>query len=205
MNVDEIFNTPRKKVDIENIQLPENLENDNKENGEKTTENGEQKAENGEMTMSCAQLAAMAIGLYDAIQTAVYKRIEPAFDAKLTTEETNALIPPTTAVLEQYNVTVSPLTALVVTIVGINVGKIMQIKMLQAEKAKQIEEAKVEEEEIKKAFNEAIEEAIEEAKAKAEKEKKGVQVSEQPTAGSITTTAPAPEKKETKKTSKNGK
>ena len=42
MNVDEIFNTPRKKVDIENIQLPENVENDNKENGEKTTENGEQ-------------------------------------------------------------------------------------------------------------------------------------------------------------------
>lgn len=180
MNVDEIFNTPRKKVDIENIQLPENMENDKAENGEKTTGNGEKKAEHGEITMSCAQLAAMAIGLYDAIQTAVYKRIEPAFDAKLTAEETNALLPPTTAVLEQYNVTVSPITALIVTIVGINVGKIMQLKILQNQLAAA-------------------------AAAEAEKEKKGVQVSEQPTAGSVTTTAPAPEKKETKKTSKNGK
>lgn len=173
MNVDEIFNTPRKKVDIENIQLPENMENDNKENGEKTTENGEQKAENGQITMSCAQLASMAIGLYDAIQSAIYKRIEPAFDAKLTAEETNALLPPTTAVLEQYNVTFSPVTALIVTIVGINVGKIVQLKILQNKLAA--------------------------AAAVAENEKKGVQVSEQPTAGSITTPAPAPEKKETKK------
>lgn len=150
MNVDEIFNTPRKKVDIENIQLPENVENDTKENGEKTTENGEQKAETGQITMSCAQLAVMAIGLYDAIQMAVYKRIEPAFDAKLTAEEINALLPPTTAVLEQYNVTVSPVTALIVTIVGINVGKIMQLKILQsqiaaaaAEQAKEAEKVKV--------------------------------------------------------------
>lgn len=174
MNVEEIFNTPRKKVDIENIQLPENMENDNKENGEKSTENGEQKAENGEITMSCAQLAAMAIGLYDAIQTAVYKRIEPAFDAKLTAEETNALLPPTTAVLEQYNVTVSPVTALIVTIVGINVGKIMQLKILQSQLA---------------------------AAAAAEAEKEKVKVEEQPTAGSVQK-APAPAPKQDSKTTK---
>lgn len=175
MNVDEIFNTPRKKVDIENIQLPENVDNDTKENSEKTTGNGEQNTENGQLTMSCAQLASMAIGLYDAIQSAIYKRIEPAFNAKLTAEETNALLPPTTAVLELYNVTVSPITALIVTIVGINVGKIMQLKILQSQ--------------------------IAAAAAEQAKEAEKVKVVEQPTAGSVTTEQ-APEKKETKKNNK---
>lgn len=173
MNIDEILNTPRTAIDPDKIELPETEE----QTAQQTTENGEKNGENTTVSMSPAQLANMAIGVYNAIQTAVYKRIEPRFDASLTPEETQALLPPTEAVLAQYNVQMSPVTCLVVTIVGINMGKIMQLKMLQAQWKK--------------------EEAAKEA------ENTPYKVVEQKTAGSVEPTpAPATEQKTPKKTAK---
>lgn len=183
MDINEIFNTPRKVVDVENIQLPEN-EQPTPENDQANNEaNGENTQANEAVTMSLHECASMCIVAYNVIQTAIYKRIEPDFDAALTPDESKAIQIPLEAVLSQYNVTMKPTTALIVTLVGVNVGKIMAIKMIQSQRA-----------------------AAQAAAAVAENAKKGVQVSEQPTAGSVTTTAPAPaEKKETKKTKKDGK
>ena len=148
MNFDEILTTPRREIDPNTIQLPESEEVVNgqtNENNGQTQENAQANA----VTMSLGELANMAIGVYNALQTAIYKRVEPNFDAALTPEEIKALQPPVKAVLQQYNVTMSPMSALITTSVGINLGKIMQIKMMRAEMAR-IEAEKAEEEKKQK-------------------------------------------------------
>lgn len=183
MDIKQIINEDRKLVNVENIELPEEqavTENQQNENDGKQDES--------KVQMSLKDLASMAIMGYNAISVAIYHRFEPEFDASLTKEEMEALQPPLEAVLQQYNVTLTPTTALIIAIAGINVTKIMQLRMYRA--AKQIEEAKAVEEEKKTAFNKAIEEAkAKEAKAEAEEAKK-------------TAPAASPVKVTTKKTTK---
>lgn len=148
MNIDEIINTPRRVVNVDEIQLPESMEITPNENGDNGKENGE-KTDGENVQMSLVEVANMAIAAYNVIQTAIYKRIEPRFDASLTPDECKAIEPPLRAVLAQYNVQMSPITGLIVVVAGINVGKIMQIKMLRAEFAKKEKEEKKKEEEKK--------------------------------------------------------
>ena len=166
MDIKQIINEDRKLVNVENIELPEEqeiAENQQNENDGKQDEN--------KVQMSLKDLASMAIMGYNAVSVAIYHRFEPGFDASLTKEEMEALQPPLEAVLQQYNVTLTPTTALIIAVAGINVTKIMQLRMYRA--AKQIEEAKAVEEEKKTAFNKAIEEAkAEQAKAEADEAKK---------------------------------
>lgn len=148
MNFEEIITTPRREIDPRTIQLPESEEVDSRQTNENNGQTQENEPANA-VTMSLGEIANMAIGVYNVLQTAIYKRVEPNYDAALTTEEIKALQPPVKAVLQQYNVTMSPMTALITTVVGINLGKIMQIKMLRAE-MERIEAEKAEEEKKQK-------------------------------------------------------
>lgn len=161
MNIEQILNEPRREVNPETIELPENMEVITPEtNGNKT--DTKENEDGKQVQMSLAELATMSVMLYNAIQTAIYKRVEPRFNAELTKEETQALIPTVKAVLQQYNVTMTPIMALLTTLAGINIAKIVQIKMLRAElqeeeKAKKAEQAKkqtieIEEPEKQKEF-----------------------------------------------------
>lgn len=154
MDIDLIMNEERRVVDIDKIELPA-TEQFTSENKQQASENGTKTIENEVVKMSLGELATMGVAMYDVAQTAIYKRIEPRFNAALTTEEKQAIEPALKAVLKQYNVEMTPVNALIITLVSINVGKVVQLKMLRVElaKAEAKAEAEAKEQEEKKINN----------------------------------------------------
>lgn len=127
MDLKDIINEERREVDIEKIEMSEQQQ----EKTENITEKEEQIEE-----IPVAQLATMAIGAYNMLSCAIYRRIEPGFDASLTNDEITALKQPTEQFLEQYNITMTPTVALIIALCGINMIKIMQLRAYRATQAK---------------------------------------------------------------------
>lgn len=131
MELKDIIKEERREVDIEKIEMPEQetTENDKKETTEKIIEE-----------IPVAQLATMAIGAYNVLSCAIYRKIEPGFDASLTTDEVAALQQPTEQFLQQYNIKMTPTVALIIAVVGVNMLKIMQLKAYRATKLQKAKE-----------------------------------------------------------------
>ena len=151
MNIEAIIKEDRRQINPDKIEMPENID------GQQSANAGNQVASDGKqqenvVQMSLKDMANMCIMGYNIISTAVYKHFEKDFNASLTAEEFQALQAPTEAVLEQYNITLTPVVCLCLTLGTINITKITQLKFYRAEKAK-----------------------AEKAKEQAEKDKKGVQ------------------------------
>lgn len=132
--IDDIIKEEVQQVDVEKIELPENqsftdsLQGDN---AEQTNENGEQGADNKEVKMSLGDLCNTIIMMYNGLSVLVYKKLNENFDGSLTNEEVEMLKTPLKATLQQYNVEMSPVGALCMVLVSINVGKIMQLKFMR--------------------------------------------------------------------------
>lgn len=148
MNIEEIIKQDTIKVDVNNIELPASMNTDNNNgvgvNSEKPGE-GDKGSQGGSSTdattLSLEQLAGLIMVGYNAVSTAVYRRIEPNFDASLDPEEVKAIQEPLILVLKEYDVQMTPVTALIVAVIGVNVVKVMQLmqyrKQLQAAAAEE--------------------------------------------------------------------
>lgn len=126
MELNDIINEERRVVDVDKIEMPVPEQKEKKETGKETEE--ELQIEE----IPVAQLANMAIGAYNIVSCAIYRRIEPGFDASLTDDETKALKMPVEQFLQQYNIKMTPTTALIIALVGINMVKVMQLKAYRA-------------------------------------------------------------------------
>lgn len=125
MELKDIINEERREVDVEKIEMPAQQKQE-----EKTDTGNETEPQIEEIPV--AQLANMAIGAYNIVSCAIYRRIEPGFDASLTDDETKALQMPVEQFLQQYNIKMTPTTALIIALVGINMVKVMQLKSYRA-------------------------------------------------------------------------
>lgn len=125
MELKDIINEERREVDVEKIEMPAQQKQE-----EKTDTGNETEPQIEEIPV--AQLANMAIGAYNIVSCAIYRRIEPGFDASLTNDETKALQMPVEQFLHQYNIKMTPTTALIIALVGINMVKVMQLKAYRA-------------------------------------------------------------------------
>lgn len=142
IDINNIINQDTFKVDTGNIELPVSmLEGMQNNTGNTETENTQVNNEDTEKTttLSLEQISGIIIIGYDAIAKSIYRRIEPGFDASLTNDEKTAIEEPLKLVLQQYNIQVTPLTALCMAVIGVNMAKIMQLKMYRVQLAKQYE------------------------------------------------------------------
>lgn len=126
MELNDIIKEERREVDVDKLEMPAPQQEEKKETGNET----EKEPQIEEIPV--AQLANMAIGAYNIVSCAIYRRIEPGFDASLTDGETKALQMPVEQFLQQYNIKMTPTTALIIALVGINMVKIMQLKSYRA-------------------------------------------------------------------------
>lgn len=127
MELNDIIKEERREVDVDKLEMPEPQIAEKKENGNEEIETGTQIEE-----IPVAQLANMAIGAYNIVSCAIYRRIQPGFDASLTEDETKALQMPVEQFLQQYNIKMTPTTALIIALAGINMVKVMQLKSYMA-------------------------------------------------------------------------
>lgn len=127
MELNDIIKEERREVDVDKLEMPEPQIAEKKENGNEEIEKGPQIEE-----IPVAQLANMAIGAYNIVSCAIYRRIQPGFDASLTEDETKALQMPVEQFLQQYNIKMTPTTALIIALAGINMVKVMQLKSYMA-------------------------------------------------------------------------
>lgn len=119
MDLNDIIKEERREVDVDKLEMQQE---EKKETGTET----EKEPQIEEIPV--AQLANMAIGAYNIISCFIYRKIEPGFDASLTEAETQALQTPVEQFLKQYNIAMTPTTALIIALVGVNMVKIMQLK-----------------------------------------------------------------------------
>lgn len=130
MEITKIIKQDTISVDPDNIELPGSMqheqpvEGDVKAGDEKEGDN----SENISSTISLSELSQMILLGYNAATCALYRRYVPWYDASLTKEEYDLLQPPLERVLSEYNIELSPMGALLVAVVGINISKIMQIQ-----------------------------------------------------------------------------
>lgn len=138
MNIEEIINEDVNEVNTEKIELPQSVQTLENEN-ENTSEDGTQTDEDGTQTqrLSLEQLSGLIIGAFDVVNKFAFKKIEPRFDASLTADEIKVIDEPLKIVLKSYDIAVTPPIALLVAVVGVEVGKFMQLKMFQATLAMQ--------------------------------------------------------------------
>lgn len=127
MELKDIINEERREVDVQKIEMPAQQKQEEKTDTGNETEKGTQIEE-----IPVAQLANMAIGAYNIVSCAIYRRIEPGFDASLTKDETKALQIPVEQFLQQYNIKMTQTTALIIALVSINMVKVMQLKSYRA-------------------------------------------------------------------------
>lgn len=141
MNIEAIIKEDITKVDVEKLELPESMQQATTPNtetvGSSDSKSGSS-ANEGTTTLSLEQLAGMIIIGYNVVSCAIYRKIEPTFDASLTPDETKALQEPLETVLREYNVEVTPITALAVAVVSVNVVKIMQLQAYRKQLAEQV-------------------------------------------------------------------
>ena len=126
MELNDIIKEERREVDVNKIEMPLPEQKEKKETGNET----EEWPQIEEIPVS--QLANMAIGAYNIVSCAIYRRIEPGFNASLTEDETKSLQMPVEQFLQQYNIKMTPTTALIIALAGINMVKVMQLKAYRA-------------------------------------------------------------------------
>lgn len=141
IDINNIINQDTFQVDTGNIELPVSMSEGVQNTGNTEAENTQVNSEDTEKTatLSLEQISGIIIIGYDAISKAIYRRIEPNFDATLTQDEKTAIEEPLKLVLQQYNIQVTPVTALCMAVIGVNMAKIMQLKMYRVQLAKQYE------------------------------------------------------------------
>lgn len=141
MNIKELIKEDTQHVDIDKLELPESMQQATTPNTE-TVGSSDSKSgsgsDEGTTTLSLEQLAGMCVIGYNTISCAIYRRIEPTFDASLTADEMQAIQQPLEEVLRQYDVQVTPVTALAIAVVGVNVAKIMQLQAYRKQLAELI-------------------------------------------------------------------
>lgn len=148
MDIEAIIKEDTAPVDVDKLELPESMQQTATE--EPRSPNSDSASlpgsgDNATTTLSLEQLAGMCVVGYNAISCAIYRRIEPNFDANLTSDEMQAIQQPLEEVLRQYDVQITPVTALAIAVIGVNVSKIMQLqvyrKELEKKQYQQFEEA----------------------------------------------------------------
>lgn len=112
---EKVMNEAPDRADLDKITLPEGMqEQEPADSGSPAS--GEEDGD-GSVTMSIGQFAVTAVSIYTKVSDMVYKRVKKAETApKWTSEEMDSLASAATPVLEQYNIRVSPITNLLVTI-----------------------------------------------------------------------------------------
>ncbi len=140
MNIEAIIKEDTTKVDVEKLELPESMQQATTPNTETvgSRDSASDGGTEGTTKLSLEQLAGMIIIGYNVVSCAIYRKIEPTFDASLTPDETKALQEPMETVLREYNVEVTPITALAVAVVSVNVVKIMQLQAYRKQLAEQV-------------------------------------------------------------------
>lgn len=134
MNIEQIIKEDTKNVDVNNIELPASMQPTEDSGNPKSDEGASDGGGNGATTtLSLEQLAGLIIVGYNAVSCAIYRRVEPGFDASLQPEEAKAIKDPLETVLREYDVQVTPVTALIVAIIGVNAVKIMQLMQYRKE------------------------------------------------------------------------
>lgn len=136
MDIKSIINEELNPVNVDNIELPESMQQQKKEQPEEDIPKKDEKT----TTLTLEQLSGMIVIGYNAISCAIYRKIEAGFDASLTDEEMQAIQEPLKLVLQQYDVEVTPVTALAIAVIGVNVGKIMQLQAYRQQKALEVAE-----------------------------------------------------------------
>lgn len=144
MNIEAIIKEDTTHVDVDKLELPESMQQATTPNteavgnkslgGDSASDGGTE----GTTKLSLEQLAGMIVIGYNVVSCAIYRKIEPTFDASLTPDETKALQEPLETVLREYNVEVTPITALAVAVVSVNVVKIMQLQAYRKQLAEQV-------------------------------------------------------------------
>lgn len=112
---EKVMNEAPDRADLDKITLPEGMQEPEQEAAGK--EEAGETPDDGSVTMSIGQFAVTAVSIYTKVSDMVYKRIKKAETApKWTSDEMDSLASAATPVLEQYNIRVSPITNLLVTI-----------------------------------------------------------------------------------------
>lgn len=134
MNIEQIIKEDTKTIDVNNIELPASMQPTEEPGDHRSDEGASDGGGNGATTtLSLEQLAGLIIVGYNAVSCAIYRRVEPGFDASLQPEEVQAIKDPLETVLREYDVQVTPVTALIVAVIGVNAVKIMQLMQYRKE------------------------------------------------------------------------
>ena len=153
MDIKDIINEETTPVDVEKLELPESMQQT--EAGTGTDENS-QKQEEKTTKLSLEQLAGIIMVGYNAISCTIYRRIEPEFDASLTAEETQAIQKPLETVLQEYDVEVTPVTALVIAVVGVNIAKVFQLQQFRQLKMQELQQQEAEQQNVNAVVEQTI-------------------------------------------------
>ena len=138
MDITKIIKEDTKQVDVNALELPESMQQQQQQNSIHGEPNEPSCSSSNTTKLSLEQLAGMCVIGYNTISCAIYRRIEPTFDASLTADEMQAIQQPLEEVLRQYDVQVTPVTALAIAVVGVNVAKIMQLQAYRKQLAELI-------------------------------------------------------------------
>ena len=140
VDIDAIMNEEVRDVNLDTLQLPQSMQQDQAAGDPGQEQAAGDPGSSGSVSMSLEDLSRVIIEGYNVVSCVVWRKIESGYDASLNEDEKQAIDEPLKMVLQEYNVQVTPVTALVCTLIGINVGKYIQLKMYRAEKAKVIEQ-----------------------------------------------------------------
>lgn len=134
MNIEGIINEEVEQVNVDNLDLPENMQSVENQSFASSENNSTNEQLNNEATkLSLEQLSGMIIGAFDVVNKMVWKKVEPTFDASLTADEIKVIDEPLKLVLKSYEIEVTPPIALLIAVAGVEVGKFMQLKFYKAQ------------------------------------------------------------------------
>ena len=141
MDIVKIMQEETRPVDPDKLELPDSMQQQNIHGEPEKSASDNVGAGSGSdtTTLSLEQLAGLCVVGYNTISCAIYRRFEPEFDASLTSDEMQAIQAPLEQVLAQYDVQVTPVTALLIAVVGVNIGKIMALQAYRKEKQKELQ------------------------------------------------------------------
>lgn len=152
MDIKDIINEETTPIDVEKLELPESMQQPDQAEAAADTQEHEEKT----TKLSLEQLAGIIMVGYNAISCTIYRRIEPEFDASLTAEETQAIQKPLETVLQEYNVEVTPVTALVIAVVGVNIAKVFQLQQFRQLKMQELQQQEAEQQNVNAVVEQKI-------------------------------------------------
>lgn len=143
MDIDKIIQEEVQEVDLQNVELPSSMKNEENDGNDHTDNSSDEPASLPDIEkLSLEQLSGMIITGFNVVQNMIWNRYAPGFDANLTADECKVIDKPLRQVLKNYNITVTPPIALLIAVAGVEISKYMQLKMYLIDKVnKQNEEA----------------------------------------------------------------